>query len=277
MLNVHDHSRDSAGMKYIYPVISRRAGGVSVGINLNTNNACNWACIYCQVPNLKRGAPPPIDLQLLDAELRQFLRAATSGDFLEKNAPPGSRKLVDVAFSGNGEPTSAHEFAETVAIAGHVLDDFGLRDSVGLRVITNGSLMHRPGVRRGIALIGELGGEVWFKIDRGTAKGISLVNGVLPPPRKIRNALAVCAALAPTWVQSCFFAIDGQSVAEDEFNAYLELVSSFAEQIKGVHLYGIARPSQQPEANRLSALSAESLSLFARRIAALGLKVVENP
>ena len=277
MLNVHDHSRDSAGMKYIYPVISRRAGGVSVGINLNTNKACNWACIYCQVPNLKRGAPPPIDLQLLDAELRQFLRAATSGDFLEKNAPPGSRKLVDVAFSGNGEPTSAHEFAETVAIAGHVLDDFGLRDSVRLRVITNGSLMHRPGVRRGIALIGELGGEVWFKIDRGTAKGISLVNGVLPPPRKIRNALAVCTALAPTWVQSCFFAIDGQSVAEDEFNAYLELVSSFAEQIKGVHLYGIARPSQQPEANRLSALSAESLSLFARRIAALGLKVVENP
>ena len=277
MLNVHDHSRDSAGMKYVYPVISRRAGGVSVGINLNTNNACNWACIYCQVPNLKRGAPPEIDLQLLEAELRQFLRAATLGDFLEKNAPPESRKLVDVAFSGNGEPTSAYEFAETVAIAGHVLDDFGLRDSVRLRVITNGSLMHRPGARRGIALIGELGGEVWFKIDRGTAEGISLVNGVPTTPRKVRNAVSVCATLAPTWVQSCFFAIDGQPLAEDEFNAYLELVSSVAKQIKGVHLYGMARPSLQPQANRLSALSAESLSLFARRIAALGLKVVENP
>ncbi len=277
MLNVHDHSRDSAGMKYVYPVISRRAGGVSVGINLNTNNACNWACIYCQVPNLKRGAPPQIDLPLLETELRQFLRGATSGDFLEKNTPPGSRRLVDVAFSGNGEPTSSLEFAEAVAIAGHVLDDFGLRDSVRLRVITNGSLMHRPDVRRGIALIGELGGEVWFKIDRGTTKGISLVNGVRMTPDKILDAASACAALAPTWIQSCFFAIDGQPIAEDEFAAYLELISSIAKQIKGVHLYGMARPSQQPEANRLSALSAKSLSLFALRIAALGVCVVENP
>ena len=61
MLNVHDHSRESVGMKYIYPVVSRRAGGVSIGINLNTNNACNWACIYCQVPNLTRGTAPPVD------------------------------------------------------------------------------------------------------------------------------------------------------------------------------------------------------------------------
>ena len=277
MLNVHDHSRDSAGMKYVYPVISRRAGGVSVGINLNTNNACNWACIYCQVPNLKRGAPPEIDLQLLDAELRQFLRAATSGDFLEKNAPPGSRKLVDVAFSGNGEPTSAQEFAETVAIAGHVLDDFGLRDSVRLRVITNGSLMHRPGVRRGIALIGELGGEVWFKIDRGSSEEILRVNGTHTSPARIRKALLTCSGLAPTWVQTCLFSIDGLPLGEAEFMDYLELIASVASEIQGVHLYGLARPSLQPDAKRLSALSAESLVSFADRIAALGIKVITSP
>lgn len=40
-LSVHDQSRDSAGLRYVYPVVSRRAGGVSVGINLNVNNACN--------------------------------------------------------------------------------------------------------------------------------------------------------------------------------------------------------------------------------------------
>ncbi|MDX9945398.1 MAG: radical SAM protein, partial [Azonexus sp.] len=39
MLRTDDHSRDSAGLRYVYPVISRRAGGVSVGINLNPNNA----------------------------------------------------------------------------------------------------------------------------------------------------------------------------------------------------------------------------------------------
>jgi len=40
-LTVTDHSRESAGLTYVYPVLSRRSGGVSVGINLNPNNACN--------------------------------------------------------------------------------------------------------------------------------------------------------------------------------------------------------------------------------------------
>ena len=73
-LSISDHSREAAGLIYVYPVISRRAGGVSIGINLNPNNACNWRCIYCQVPNLKRGAAPAIDLHKLDSELRGFLR-----------------------------------------------------------------------------------------------------------------------------------------------------------------------------------------------------------
>ena len=58
-LTISDHNRDVTGFKYIYPVVSRRAGGVSIGINLNINNACNWHCVYCQVPNLSRGSPPP--------------------------------------------------------------------------------------------------------------------------------------------------------------------------------------------------------------------------
>lgn len=277
MLNIHDHRRDSAGMKYVYPVVSRRAGGVSIGINLNVNNACNWACIYCQVPGLTRGGPPEIDLRQLENELRDFLREATSGDYLAKNAPAGSRRLVDVAFSGNGEPTSAREFPETVEIAGRVLKEFGLLDSVRLRVITNGSLMHRPGVRRGIARVGALGGEIWFKIDRGTTEGISRVNGILTTPDKIRKAVSTCSKLAPTWVQTCFFAIDGAPIDSREFDAYLELIASISKQIRGVHLYGLARPSQQPDAKRLSALDAEALSSFAQRIAALGVRVIANP
>lgn len=63
-LTVSDHNRDISGMKYIYPVVSRRAGGISIGINLNINNACNWRCMYCQVPDLVRGTPPPIELDI---------------------------------------------------------------------------------------------------------------------------------------------------------------------------------------------------------------------
>jgi hypothetical protein len=67
-----DHNRSFIDMTYVYPVVSRRAGGVSVGINLNPNNACNWHCAYCQVPGLVRGAAPEIDLALLARELAGF-------------------------------------------------------------------------------------------------------------------------------------------------------------------------------------------------------------
>jgi wyosine [tRNA(Phe)-imidazoG37] synthetase (radical SAM superfamily) len=277
MLSIHDHNRDSAEMKYVYPVLSRRAGGVSVGINLNVNDACNWACVYCQVPGLKRGAPPPVDLARLESELHDFLRGATSGDFLDRNAPPGFRRLVDLAFSGNGEPTGARDFPDAVEVAGQVLEAFGLRDRLKLRLISNGSLMRQVRVQRAITRLGELGGEVWFKIDRGTAEGIRRVNGAHTTPDRIRKAVSICSRQAPTWIQTCLFCIDGEPPDAAEFDAYLELIASIGKEIEGVLLYGLARPSCQPETKRLSALDAESLSSFARRITARGIRVNTNP
>lgn len=277
MLDIRNHSRDSAGMTYVYPVLSRRAGGLSVGINLNVNNACNWACVYCQVPDLKRGGPPPVNLDLLEDELRRFLNAITTGDALRQLAPTEARRPVDVAFSGNGEPTSAPEFAEAVERVGNVLRECALLESVKLRLITNGSLMHRPVVRRGIAAIGALNGEIWFKLDRATATGIERVNGIHTTPEKIRRSLLRCAELAPTWVQTCYFAIDGNEASQAERSAYRELMMSLAGKIKGVHLYGLARPSMQPEAGRLSNLSKEDFKRFAESISALDIEVVANP
>ena len=105
-LSTTDHSRDSAGLRYVYPVVSRRAGGVSIGINLNTNNACNWRCIYCQVPELARGTAPAVDLVLLEKELDGFLHELQHGDFMQR-VPVEARRINDIAISGNGEPTSA--------------------------------------------------------------------------------------------------------------------------------------------------------------------------
>ena len=277
MLTIKDHSRDSAGMKYVYPVISRRAGGVSVGINLNVNNACNWACVYCQVPNLTRGGPPPIDLDQLEDELRHFLRDVTTGDFLTKHVPPEARRLMDVAFSGNGEPTSAPEFADAVERVGQVMREFELPDSVKLRLITNGSLIFRPVVRQGIAALGALNGEVWFKLDQATEAGMERINGIRLTPEKVRESLLICAELAPTWVQTCYFAMDGQETDEVGRKAYLELIASVREKIKGVHLYGLARPSLQAEAARLSNLKEGDFLQFARSISSLGIDVVATP
>lgn len=277
MLTIADHRRDSAGLLYVYPVVSRRARGVSVGINLNPNAACNWACVYCQVADLKRGGPPPVDLQRLERELRGFLGEVVHGDFLVRCVPEDSRRLADVAFSGDGEPTTASEFADAVAIVERVLRDLGLLGSLIPRLITNGSQLHREGVREGIARLGNLRGEVWFKIDRASEAGCAIVNGIRRTPQQTQAALLACAQLAPTWVQTCWFALDGEPPEQAEEDAYLALIGEVREKIRGVHLYGLARPSQQPQASRLAPLAAPDFERFARRIRELGVEVVANP
>ena len=276
MLNINDHSRESAGLKYIYPVISRRAGGLSIGINLNVNNACNWACVYCQVPNLVRGGPPPINLGQLETELRTFLKDVTQGDFLTQNLPPEARRLVDVAFSGNGEPTSSPEFEESVICVEKVLHDLSLSENLKLRLITNGSFLHRPLVQRGIARIGALQGEIWFKVDRVRAEGMAKINGIQLTTERLHAALLHCTELAPTWIQTCYYAYDGVEVDDAEQQSYLDLLQEVREKIKGVHLYGLARPSLQADAAKLSNLPSDYFQCFAQRISALGIQVVTN-
>ena len=273
-----DHSRDSAGLTYVYPVVSRRAGGVSIGINLNPNNACNWRCIYCQVPDLKRGAAPPVDLARLETELREFIALLQHGDFMRTQVPEDARRIVDIAFSGNGEPTSAREFPEAVELAGRVLRDAGIQDSVKLRLITNGSLLGRRRVQAGVKRLGELGGETWFKVDAGSAEGYRRINSADLSPDSVAQRLRLCASLCPTWVQTCLFALDGEGPSEAEVMAYVEvLLDAGIADLAGVHLYGLARPSQQPEASKLTSLSEDRLAAIAERLRALGLKVNVSP
>jgi len=266
-------------MSYVYPVVSRRAGGVSVGINLNPNNACNWRCIYCQVPDLKRGGPPPIDLRRLENELRDLLNWLYVGDYLDRHVPPEARRVVDIAFSGNGEPTSAAEFPEAVGLVERLLDDLPLSEPPRVRLITNGSLLDRPGVQRGIAAIGAMGGETWFKVDVVGAAAMRRINNVACRPETVLRRLQTCGKLCPTWVQTCLFALDGAPPGETELAAYLAFLAQAQAGIAGVHLYGLARPALQPEAPRLTPLPSAWLEEFAARIAASapGLTVRVSP
>ncbi len=43
------HERQFADNRFVYPVLSRRSGGISVGVNLNPDKVCNFDCVYCQV------------------------------------------------------------------------------------------------------------------------------------------------------------------------------------------------------------------------------------
>lgn len=276
LLSPTNHDRDIAGMTYVYPVVSRRAGGVSVGVNLNPNNACNWACMYCQVPNLVRGTALPIDLAQLESELRQMLDAIVHGDFMQTHVDADMRRLNDIALSGNGEPTSAREFAAVIDLIGTLLAEFDLLGKIKLVLITNGSLISRKQVQAGLRAMAALNGEVWFKLDSATAAGMRAINQTRIAPDKAFERLGISAALCPTWLQTCVFALDGIAPSDAEQSAYLQWVQRICKAqipVRGVLLYGLARPSMQPQAPRLSALPAAWLEDFAQRIRAAGLPV----
>jgi wyosine [tRNA(Phe)-imidazoG37] synthetase (radical SAM superfamily) len=279
-LSIRDHDRDAAQMTYVYPVVSRRAGGVSVGINLNPNNACNWRCIYCQVPELKRGAAPLIDLKQLEAELMALLHHILHGDFMQTRVPEDARRLNDIALSGNGEPTSAKAFPEVIQVIGRVMKRFHLIGKIKVVLITNGSLISREPVQLGLKRLAKLNGEVWYKLDSALPEGVTRINNTRQSLKKTAEHLTLAASVCPCWVQTCMFALDGIPPSSEEQQAYLAFLSRLITKgvkLQGVLLYGIARPSHQAEAPRLSALSPTWLNDFGQQIEQLGLAVRISP
>lgn len=272
-LTVTDHGSDVVSMRYVYAVVSRRAGGVSVGVNLNPNRACNWRCVYCQVEGLSRGAGPEIDLARLEGELDAMLGAVIDGDFMAESVAEGARVLRDVAFSGDGESTTSPSFRGAVEVVGRVL----ARRKPGLPVvlITNGSMVDRRAVRGALADLAAIHGEAWFKLDAATDEGIRRMNSVTTTARRHLARLATCASIVPTWVQTCVLERDGVHEPR-EVDAYVDALAAAVREgvpLRGVRMYSLARPSHQPEASSLAPATAEWMDSLAARLRDVGLTV----
>ena len=275
-LTIIDHSRDVAGLKYIYPVLSRRAGGLSIGINFNTNNACNWRCIYCQVPDLVRGAAPDMDFLLLEQEFRFFLDQVLYGDFFDRfNVSEAQRVIKDIAISGNGEPTSLKNFEKAVDLIGQIATEMGVLPTSNYVLISNGSLMYQPSVQNGLKVLSRYGGQVWYKLDSATEHGRKKINDTNQTNQKTLENLNIASTLCETSLQTCmltYHPID----EEREHKAYLNLMRKISEkQIKlnKIMLYTIARPSMQPEAKQLNRLDKLKMNEFAGQLKKIGYQV----
>ncbi len=276
LLTTSNHDRDIAGLKYVYPVLSRRAGGLSVGINFNTNNACNWRCVYCQVPDLIKGAAPDLDLPLLEEELRGFLNDVQQGDFYQRfQVETDNRVIKDIAISGNGEPTSVKNFAQIIDLIGNVATENGVLPKSRFVLITNGSLIHQQKVRKGLKALHSYGGEVWFKFDSTTKEGRVLINEATQSVKSSLENIRISSELCTTKLQTCLFDYAGQGWPVKEKLAYLEALKiiSATTEVKEILLYTLARPSMQPEASQLAAILPDVLNAVAEEIRQLGFKV----
>lgn len=275
-LSAADHDAAGAGLTYVYPVISRRAGGLSVGVNFNTDNSCNWRCIYCQVPDLRLGAAPPLDLSLLDKELRGFLNDIVNGGFYDRfNLGLSDRVIKDIAIAGNGEPTTLGQFPEAVDLIGEIGVELGIFPASRYILITNGSLIHHPRTQEGLRRLSRHGGEVWFKVDSATPEGRRLLNNAASGSAAALANLKRSAELCPTSIQTCLVDYRSRGFQESEKEALSAFLAKVRREtaVDKIMLYTLARPSRQAEAADLRAMPPEVMEAFAEELGRLGFGV----
>src|SRR5262249_13303760 len=150
------HSRQYDQNRFVYPVLSRRSRGISIGVNLNPDKVCNFDCIYCQVDRRSEAETRFVELDQVLAELAQVVDLVVSGELFEdekfQSVPPHLRRLNDIAFSGDGEPTTYKNFDEIISRVAQFKRARGLAD-VKMVLITNATMFHRPPVVRGLAIL----------------------------------------------------------------------------------------------------------------------------
>lgn len=263
---VRDHSRRYQDLTYVYPVISRRSRGLSIGINLNPDKVCNFDCVYCEVDRTIPGKRKDVDLAQIRGELLWLAQHALSGALGTEpkfsEVPELARQIRDIAFSGDGEPTMVHNFDACVEVAVGVKRELGL-DATRLVLITDAAGLDKASVRAGLDLMDRNQGEIWAKLDAGTETYYRLVNRSTIKFERILANLRDTAQVRPIIIQSLFLKIHGTTMGATEVQAYcdrLREISAAGGRISEVHAYTIARPTPEPWATRLTAVELESIA-----------------
>lgn len=270
VLDFDDHQRKLGANRYVYAVVSRRSRGLSIGINLNPDKACNFDCPYCQVDRTVPGGTRDVDLAVLEAELDHLLGLVATGTLwsippFDSTAPP-LRVVRDIAFAGDGEPTACSLFADAVAVVGRMRERHGL-DAVKAVVLTNATLLHRPAVRAGLERLDALGGRVWAKLDAGTEAYFHVVDGTTLPLRRVLDNLVEAGRERPLVIQAMFITLNGQgpSVAErDAWRDRLQEVRDAGARIDEVQVYTVRRRPARPEVGPLDRVELEDIAARAR-------------
>ncbi len=242
-----NHDRRWQDFHYVYPVVSRRSGGLSIGINLNIDKACNFDCVYCCVDRSVEPVRLDVDLKQVHTELERMLELVTTGKLWRESpfteVAPAYRRVNDIAFSGDGEPTAYPHFDQACQIAVQLKRQCGLAD-VKIVVITNATMFNRSSVRRAFRLLDENQGEIWAKLDAGTEPYYHLIDRTRFPMKKVLEHILTCGRTRPIVVQSLFMQVNGEPVPDSEFDAYLHRLQDLRThgcQIKEVQLYTTAR------------------------------------
>lgn len=265
---VFGRPREFLGNRFVYAVISQRAYGLCLGINLNPDKVCNYNCAYCEVNRDVPAQDKTVDLDVMAAELDDLLTRTFQGRLRElpyfRTVPEDLLVLKEVALSGDGEPTLSPQFAEIVREVVYVRSQ-GKFPFFKLVLLTNTAGLDQPEVKLGLRLL-TAKDEIWAKFEAGTQEYMNKVNrGDLSLHKVLANILQV-GRERPIVIQSLFPLLDGQEPPPEEIDLYVRHLLDLKNQgakISQVQVYSAHRPPHHPNCEHLKL---KSLSRIAQRV-----------
>lgn len=264
--------------RYVYTVISPRAGGLSVGLNLNPDGHCNFDCLYCEVVRKPNHARVTLDVEVMAVELQRTLAEVHSGRIRDRapyhSLPAELLELRHVALSGDGEPTLCPRFVEAVQAVAH-LRALGQFPFFKLVLITNSTGLDSPAVQEGLRSFTKED-EVWAKLDAGTQSYLNQVNRTRVSIEKVQANILLVARTRPVVIQSLFPLINGQEPTPEEIEQFalrLKALQSGGAQISLVQIHSGSRPPVHPECGHLPLKSLSHIALVVRKATGLNVEV----
>ncbi|MGN6556214.1 MAG: radical SAM protein [Verrucomicrobiota bacterium] len=270
--------RDFLENRFVYVVVSARARGLSVGVNMNPDKQCNFKCVYCEVPRNEPPRETHLDTEVLAGELKKTLEFVLAGRLRERpwyhNLPDELLQLRHVALSGDGEPTFAPNFVEVLQSIVHVraLGDFPFFKLV---LLTNATGLDQPQVQQGLKLLTK-SDEIWTKLDGGSHTYLNRVAQPQAPLEKILSNILLVARQRSLVIQSLFPAINGQEPPVEEIEQYarrLKELKLAGAQISLVQIYSANRPKPNSACGHLPLKALSRIAQTVRQVAGLKAEV----
>jgi wyosine [tRNA(Phe)-imidazoG37] synthetase (radical SAM superfamily) len=268
--NAFSWPRNFFNNRFVYTVISPRARGLSIGVNMNPDRDCNFDCVYCEVDRELPVMNLKLDLDIMAAELEKTLLLVRSGGIREHPAYRGLSndllQLRHVALSGDGEPTLCPNFTEAVEVVVHMRAR-APHAFFKMALITNGTGLDLAPVQDGLQYFtGD--DEIWVKLDVGTPAYMDLINRSQVPLEKVVENLMLVGRQRPIIIQSLFPLYLGQQPPQEEIDAYISLLGNLKKggaRTSLVQVYSATRPMAHSDCGHLRL---KTLSQICQRIKA---------
>lgn len=241
-LQYSSHDRLSEYDRLVYPVVSRRAEGLSLGINVNPNKKCTFNCVYCQVDRSIEIDSLSPNLKQIDEELNEWLNNIYENCGLYKG-----HSLKDISIAGDGEPTTFSQLPELIENIIKTKKKYHF-DQCKIVIFTNGTRIAHQNILGILPDLYANQGEIWFKLDYWDDKSLKQINRSKMSAEKLIENLILVGRQFPLVLQSCFFSWQDQVYQDDLYENYINLVKKLLKegvQIKFIQAYTLARkPSE---------------------------------